>query len=727
MPVTIRRSTACHSTNSIAEDRRSSMLRRLCSDAEDLLLARSTPSGSKEQEDPLIPRHLLFHNAKYASPIISPDGKYLLYLAPNEQLVRNIYCIHVEDYLIAQSNATDDDWLLQGSSWLILRNDSLRGIDQIPFWASDSKTILYLEDDEGDENYHLWAANASQGNTKKARDLTPSFYSNTTTTPKVSQVFCSKHCPNKIFLGLNARDPHVFDMYECNLLTGELVLNTLNPGNVVGYKALEDGKSFQIRVAMVRNQEDSSTCIRVRDNNEDDTWRDLMTLPYGEDGNVLDIICDDSSNEQPKCCWVTSSVGRETTALLRVDWQTGEILETVFSVDKCNIGGVVLHPDTKQLRSVGYTFARLERHFFDEELQDDYQVLESLVSTGDDTDVVVCSKTQDEALWVVSCTRSDGPTEFVLYNQVNKTTTPLFVDRPELAHYKLAPMENVVITARDGTELVAYLTRASKSESTPLVLLVHGGPWDRDYWGFDARAQWFANRGYATLQVNYRGSSGYGKKFLHMGDGQWGVGDMQHDLTDAVKWAISQGIADETKICIYGGSYGGYACLAGLAFTPGLYCCGVDIVGPSNIQTLLKSIPPYWGPLRKAMTLKIGNVLEDDALNERISPLFHIDQMHAPLLIGHGANDPRVKQSEADQIAFSMQAKGIPVEYVLYPDEGHGFGRPANRIDFMGRVEMFLAKHLGGRTEPFERSPITTAMFPLKEYAAWKSGQKESL
>lgn len=361
---------------------------------------------------------------------------------------------------------------------------------------------------------------------------------------------------------------------------------------------------------------------------------------------------------------------------------------------------------------VSYNYARTERIFFDKELEEDYKVLGALGPKG--AEVGVSSRTRDETLWIVNYRRSDGPTEFVLYDQIKKTTTPLFVSQPKLLDYKLAPMEDVRIKARDGLELVAYLTRARMDKKTPLILLVHGGPWARDYWGFTPSAQWFANRGYATLQVNYRGSTGYGKSFLHKGDGQWGVGDMQNDLTDAVKWAIDQEIADKDKICIYGGSYGGYACLAGMTFTPELYQCGVDIVGPSNVKTLLDSIPPYWGPLRNGMLLKIGDVDNDEDFNRKISPLFHVENIRAPLLIGQGANDPRVKQAEADQIAFSMKQKGIPVEYVLYPDEGHGFARPENRIDFNGRAELFLAKHLGGRAEEFVKPEGSTAEFPLE-------------
>jgi len=247
---------------------------------------------------------------------------------------------------------------------------------------------------------------------------------------------------------------------------------------------------------------------------------------------------------------------------------------------------------------------------------------------------------------------------------------------------------------------------------TPMVLVVHGGPWARDVWGFNASAQWLANRGYAVLQVNYRSSTGYGKSFLHAGDRQWGA-TMQDDLTDAVRWAVSHGVALEDKVCIYGGSYGGYACLAGLTFTPDVYACGVDIVGPSNAKTLLDSIPPYWKPIRNDLILKVGPVDEDEEFNRKISPLFHADKIKVPLLIGQGANDPRVKQAEADQIVQAMVDKSIPVDYVLYPDEGHGFGRPQNRIDFQGRTEIFLEKHLGGRSESFTPPEGATALLPI--------------
>ncbi len=634
--------------------------------------------------DEIIPREILFGNPKYAAPKLSPDGKYLAFLAPSEKGVLNVFV----------RNTSDEN----NDAARMVTNDESRGIRQYR-WAPDGETILYLQDFEGDENFHLWSIDAiNNGNSKEARDLTPG------DNVKASNLIVNKRFLDEVLIGTNERNPSCFDMYRVNYKSGEKILDTENPGDVVGW-GTEDF-TFEVREAVIRNQDDSSTTVRVRDNKQSE-WRDLITFPYGENGNLVDFCADGN------CCWMTSSIGRETSALLKVDLQNGETLEVLSANDKCDVSSVVVDDDTKEINAVSYNYARTERIFFEEELEKDYNILKAI--GPESSEVSVVSKTNDEKIWVAAYSRSDGPTEYVLYNREDKVTKPLFVSKPDLLKYKFSPMEDVRIQARDGLELVGYLTRADTENVTPLILLVHGGPWARDYWGFNQQAQWFANRGYATLQVNFRGSTGYGKQFLHKGDGQWGVGTMQHDLTDAVQWAINQGIADPNKICIYGGSYGGYATLAGLTFTPDLYRCGVDIVGPSNIKTLLDSIPTYWGPLRNGMLKKIGDVDIDDELNRKISPLFHIDNIKSPLLIGHGANDPRVKQAEADQIAFAMQKKKIDVEYILYPDEGHGFARPNNRVDFNGRAEQFLAKHLGGRAETFKEVDGATAKFPLME------------
>jgi dipeptidyl aminopeptidase/acylaminoacyl peptidase len=484
-----------------------------------------TKLSAMTTSEEIIPREVLFGNPKYASPMLAPDGNYLAFLAPSvDEGVLNVFVKLTSEPL---------------EKARMITSDKSRGIRNA-FWAPDSKTMLYMQDFEGDENFHLWALDVEEVNAQ-ARDLTPG------ENVKASSVMRNKRFPDEILVGTNQRDDKAFDMYRCNYKTGELTLDTENPGDVVGWGA--EDESFQIREAVVRNQADSSTTIRVRDDATSE-WRELITFPYGEEGDLVDFCADDG-----KTCWMTSSLGRETTALLKVDLKTGQTIEEVFAIDKCNVGGVTLDEDTKELRAVGYNYARTERKFWDKELEEDYRVLEALAP--ENAEVVSASKTRDQKMWVVGFVRSDGPTEYVIYDQVKKTTTPLFVSKPDLLSYKLAQMEDVRIKARDGLELVGYLTRAQTEGPTPLILLVHGGPWARDGWGFNAQAQWFANRGYATLQVNYRGSTGYGKSFLHKGDKQWGVGDMQHDLTDSVKWAIEQGIAEEDKICIFGGSYGG--------------------------------------------------------------------------------------------------------------------------------------------------------------------------
>lgn len=648
-----------------------------------LRMARTT-------SEEVIPRDILFGNPEYAGPALSPDGRLLAFLRPDEGVL-NVF--------VRKVGSTEDR---------LVTDDRLRGIRGVS-WAQDSTTLLYNQDDGGDENFHLYAIDATTPGAK-AIDLTPFKGA------KAQNVITNKRFQDTLLVAINNRDPAKFDMYRVHLPTalsgdalGALTLDTENPGDVVGW-GTED-ESFEVREATVINSADSSNTVRVRDN-QDAAWRDLITFPYGEEGRLVEF------NTDGKTGLLLSTLGRETTALLTIDLATGETKDVIAANDKCNVGGVILDEDSKEVKAVSFNYARTERQFFNKELKADFAKLAELGPK--DAEVAIVSKSRDEKTWVVAYRRDDGPAEYVLYDQVKKTKQSLFVSMPKMLDYKFAPMEDVRIQARDGLELVGYLTRADDAKPTPLILLVHGGPWARDFWGFTPTAQWFANRGYACLQVNFRGSTGYGKSFLHKGDKEWGIGSMQHDLTDAVAWAIKEGIAVPDSVCIYGGSYGGYATLAGMTFTPDLYCCGVDIVGPSNIKTLLDSIPPYWGPLRNDMLLKIGDVDTDEAFNKAISPLFHIDKIKAPLLIGQGANDPRVKQAEADQIAFAMSDKGIPVEYVLYPDEGHGWARPDNRIDFNGRTEQFLAQHLGGRAEPFEKPDGATATFPLADRKAKK-------
>ncbi len=634
------------------------------------LMAVAPMFSAVADDVPLIPREVLFGNPVKASPRLSPCGTRLAYLAPSDKGVLNVW---------VRTIGKEDD--------AQVTNDTHRGI-RIHFWSEDGTRLFYLQDIGGDENWHVYSVDLE---TKGVRDLTP-FQG-----VRAANVMLDKKFPGQMLVGLNLRDRRVFDMHRIDLKTGAIVLDTQNPGDVLGWVTDPD---FQIRACQAQNPKDASTIVRVRDN-KDAPWRDLVTLPFGENGGVVDFSLDGKS------LYFITSMGADTTRLVLLDAANGKELETIARDSRVDLGGAFVHPDTKKVQAVSFNYLKNEWRVLDSAVKDDFAAL-ARIGPGE---FYLGGRDRDDSKWLVTTMVDDGSVAYHLYDRASRKAELLFFNRPELAKYKLAKMEPVVIKARDGFRLVSYLTLpvGSRGRNLPLVLNVHGGPWGRDSWGFNPEAQWFANRGYACLQVNFRGSAGFGKKFLNAGNGQWGVGSMQHDLTDAVKWAVAKGIADPKKICIYGGSYGGYATLAGLVFTPEFYACGVDIVGPSNVKTLLASIPPYWAPMKKQMILRIGDIENDEAFNQKISPLFHAANIRVPLIVAQGANDPRVNIREADQIVQAMRDKKLPVTYVVYTDEGHGFARPVNRLDFYGRVDEFLAKHLGGRSEPWQKIEGTSA------------------
>lgn len=618
---------------------------------------------------PLIPREILFGNPVKASPRISPDGIHLAYLAPSDKGVLNVWVRTIGKIDDAQ-----------------VTNDTHRGI-RVHFWAEDGKHLMYLQDLNGDENWHVYSVTLDS---KVVRDLTP-FQG-----IRAQGFKTDKNFPNEILVGLNLRDRRVFDMYRVDLTTGAIVTDSQNPGDVVSW--LTD-PAFQIRAAQATSLADGSSTLRVRDG-KDAPWRNLITWPFGENGGADDFTGDGTA------LFVETSLGSDTTRLVKVDTVTGKELEKIAQDPRVDVGGVVIQPDMHTVQAVGFNYFKNEWTVLDSTIRQDFDVIGKL-HRGE---FYVTSRDRADKNWIITFQGDDGPVAWYVYNRDTKKAEFLFNNQPELEKHKFATMEPVVIKSRDGMQLVSYLTLpiGVEPKNLPLVLNVHGGPWGRDTWGYDPEAQWFANRGYATLQVNFRASEGFGKKFLNAGNLQWGA-KMQDDLTDVVKWAIAKGYADPKKVCIYGGSYGGYATLAGLVFTPDLYACGVDIVGPSNLATLLASIPPYWGPLKKTFTLRMGDVDKDEALNKKMSPLFHVDQIKAPLIIAQGANDPRVNIRESTQMVEAMRARGLPVIYVVYTDEGHGFARPVNRLDFYGRVDEFLAKYLGGRFEPWNEVKGSTA------------------
>jgi dipeptidyl aminopeptidase/acylaminoacyl peptidase len=406
---------------------------------------------------------------------------------------------------------------------------------------------------------------------------------------------------------------------------------------------------------------------------------------------------------------VESSLASDTARVVERDIASGAE-KVLASSPEVDAGEVLVHPRTHVVQAVSFAPGRARWTVVDRSVRADFEALERLY----DGEFTVVNRDARDTTWLVAYSADRGPTRYYAWDRAARKGTLLFNSQPRLEGLPLAEMKPVVIRSRDGLELNSYLTlpEGVPPRKLPMVLLVHGGPWSRDVWGFDAEVQWLANRGYAVLQVNYRGSTGYGKRFLSAGFRQWGL-KMHDDLIDAVDWAVKQGIADAKRVAIYGGSYGGYAALAGLAFTPDVFACGVDIVGPSNLKTLIGSIPPYWKPIRSMFDVRMGNVDDpkDEALIRNASPLFKADKITRPLLIGQGANDPRVKQAESEQIVAAIEKNQGQATYVVYPDEGHGFARPENRIDFNARAEAFLAGCLGGRAEPVpgDRYPGSSA------------------
>ena len=604
---------------------------------------------------PLIPRNVLFGNPEKSGPQISPNGKMLAYLAPDNGVL-NVW--------VRTIGQTDDR---------VITADKKRGIRNY-FWQPDSEHILYTQDEGGNENWHVYQTNLK---TKETRDLTPF--------EKVQAriVSVDPNFPDVMLVALNNRDPRLHDVYRVDLKTGKAEMIVENKEGVAGYVA---DNSMQVRAAQ-KVLPDGSTEIFVRDNDKS-PWRSFMKWgPDEVNGGVAGFSPDN------KRLWLISSVDANTGRLVEVDIATGK--QVVVAEDKqYDVGGAMAHPTKRTLEAVRFIRARSEWMIVDKAIKADFDVLRKVR----DGDFNVTSRDLADKTWIVAYVMDNGPVYYYAYDRGNKKATLLFSNRPALEKYTLARMQPVSFQARDGMTIYGYLTLpvGVPQKNLPMVLNVHGGPWGRDVWGFNSEAQWLANRGYAVLQVNFRASTGYGKAYLNAGDREW-AGKMHTDLLDAKAWAVKQGYADPKKVAIYGGSYGGYATLVGLAFTPEEFAAGVDIVGPSNLNTLLKSIPPYWGPIKAMFTKRMGE--EEEFLNSR-SPLFKAHQITKPLLIAQGANDPRVNIKESDQIVEAMRKANKPVEYIVFTDEGHGFARPENRLFFYAKAEEFLAKYLGGRFEP---------------------------
>ncbi len=635
-------------------------------------------SSSQMSELPLIPRKVFFGNPDRAAVRLSNDGKYLSFLAPHEG-VMNIWLTTKE----APQDAKP------------ITFDKGRGIRSY-FWAYNHTHIVYIQDKDGDENWRVYSLKVDD---MTIEDLTP------LEGVKATIAEVSPDYPDHILVGLNDRNPKFHDIWKVNLLSGDKELVFENNE----YASIITDDSFSIRFGSLYNPDGS---VSYKEYNENGKFEDFLVVPEEDTMNTF-IGGFDKSLEN---LYLFDSRGRNTTALTKYDLSTGE-QELIAQDDRADVSGLLAHPTEKTIEAVYFTYDRRRFITLDDSMRNHIDYLQRL----EDGELQIVDRTLADDWWIVAYTRDNAPLEYYLYNAEGKSADFLFTNREELEGLPLAEMKSVIIEARDGLPLVSYLTippnvKVNKNgyptSPLPMILDVHGGPWARDNWGYNAQHQLNANRGYATLSVNFRGSTGFGKDFINAANREWAA-TMHDDLVDAVNWAIEEGIADPEKVAIMGGSYGGYATLVGLTFTPDLFACGVDIVGPSNLITLLESIPPYWETALQMFKTRVGDHTTEEGREflESRSPLTFVDNIKKPLLIAQGANDPRVKQAEADQIVDAMTSKNIPVTYVLYPDEGHGFARPENRLSFQAVTEAFLAEHLGGRFEPigdaFEGSSIS--------------------
>jgi dipeptidyl aminopeptidase/acylaminoacyl peptidase len=616
----------------------------------------------------LIPRSVLFGNPERISPHISPDGTRMAWIAPRDGVL-NVWVAPIRAAGAPEGSGVDWD------AAVAVTDDTDRGIRAYT-WAKDGRHLLYVQDTGGDENWRLYDVDTE---TMERRDLTPfeGIQARIIATRKTHR--------DAVLVGLNRENPQLHDVYRLDLKTGELVKEIENPG-YAGWLADED---MVVRGA-ISPLPDGGFDLLVRDG-ADAAWRTLLTIP-ADDAPASDVLAFAGDG---KSLLAISSLGVNTGRLTRIDLASGDS-QVLLEDPEADVTGAMLHPDTREPQIAVVLKDRTEYHVLDPAVEPDYQAIRAL-NPGDPG---LAGRDEADATWLIAFTNDDGPVQYFAYDRASRTGTFLFTSRPELEAYELARMEPFSFTARDGLTVHGYVTFPPDGGRTglPAVLNVHGGPQARDVWGWDPEAQWLANRGYLCIQVNYRGSTGYGKAFVTAGDREWGA-KMHDDLLDAVAYVVAQGWADPAKVAIYGGSYGGYAALVGAAFTPEVFCCAVDIVGPSNLQTLLETIPPYWAPMKMQLYKRVGNPETDQEFLWSRSPLSRARDIRIPLLIAQGANDPRVKQAESEQIVAALKQAGIEHEYLLFPDEGHGFAKPQNRLKFYAAAERFLARYLGGRFE----------------------------
>ena len=610
---------------------------------------------SKTNQPPLIPMKEFFKNPDKTGYSISPDGRHVAYMFPWESRL-NVFVQEIgSDKATRVTSAKERD---------------IAGY----FWANNER-IAFIQDKGGDENFRLYAVNIDGSNSK---DLTPF------EKVRVEIVDDLEENDDEMLISMNKDNPEVFDVYRININNGEMKKIATNPGNITGWLTDHDGK---LRVATTTDG--VNTGLLYRDT-EADEFRPLLNTNFRETAEPYMFTPDN------KALIMGSNLGRDKTALVIYDVKDKKELKVLYVNPDVDIASPVYSKKQKKLLAVSYVKAKREFHFLD----DGYKNLYDKIAAKFPADEVVITGANKEEDKLLIRTFSDKTRGSYYYYEVNNGKLIKLSDvSPWLNPENMADVKPVSYKSRDGLTIHGYLTlpKGFDPKNLPVVINVHGGPWARDNWGFNPEVQFLANRGYAVLQMNFRGSTGYGKEFWMSSFKQWGK-TMQNDVSDGVKWLIDQGIADPKRVGIYGGSYGGYATLAGLAFSPELYACGVDYVGVSNLFTFMKSIPPYWKPYLEMFYEMVGHPEKDSALMHSASPVFHVDKIKAPLFIAQGANDPRVNKAESDQMVEALKKRGIDAPYMVKDNEGHGFRNEENRFDFYGAMEQFLAKHLGGRT-----------------------------
>jgi dipeptidyl aminopeptidase/acylaminoacyl peptidase len=611
-------------------------------------------------EVPLIPMKDFFRNAEKRSYQISPDGDYLSFMQPVNSRM-NVFIQKIgEDKTTQVTFATERD---------------ISGY----FWKGNNR-IIYIQDSKGDENFRLFAVDRDAKNQK---DLTPFDKVRASILDDLEDV------PDEMLIQMNKENPQVFDVYRINVNTGEMIVVGQNPGNITGWLTDHNGK---LRIATTTDGVNSSILYRDKEEQE---FKILKTTTFKETLAPIFFTFDN------KNLYMASNIGRDKAAIIEYDIANNKEIKVLYENPDYDVSGLNYSRKRKVLTFANYIGWKQENHFFDKEAEEIFKDLTSKLP-GKQIAITGNNKTEDKLLVRTYSDKSLGA--YYFYNVNTRELSKLVDVSPWLYENDLADQKPITYKTRDGLTIHGYLTlpKGVEAKNIPVVINPHGGPWYRDAWGFNPEVQFLANRGYAVLQMNFRGSTGYGREFWEKSFKQWGK-TMQDDISDGVKWLIDQGVADPKRVGIYGGSYGGYATLAGLAFSPELYACGVDYVGVSNLFTFQKSIPPYWEPYKEMLYEMVGHPQKDSLLLRDASPVFHVDNIKAPLLVAQGLNDPRVNKAESDQMVEALKKKGIDVPYMVKDNEGHGFRNEENRFDFYSAMEQFFFKHLGGRAAELKK------------------------